>query len=321
MLHRRFTQTARAGFTLIELLVVIAIIAILIGLLLPAVQKVREAAARMRCQNNIKQLGLAFHNYASTNGHFTPGTVYAGNFFASGFSATSNEVTWVTLSLPYLEQNALYSLVNFSENMGGVNPATPTGNFTVASTFLSVMTCPSDNDDKTLAFSSYARGNYVANFGIGPFVSVHTSPSPTNTVVAPGPVGMNSRWALETISDGTSNTALVSEIIRSTGNDVRGIMHYPEGPLYTHNFTPGDLTPDLTRNGFVSTQFAPATTGHSAWSDRNIILTARSRHTGGANTAFCDGSVRFIRNNINLATWRALGTIQQIAGEIIPSDF
>lgn len=314
----------RRAFTLIELLVVIAIIAILIGLLLPAVQKVRESAARMKCSNNLKQVGIGFHNYHSTYGRFPPGNLYAGGYFAAGFNATSNECTWVTFLLPYLEQQAIYDRIDWNQNMGG--PSGPNGavdNSLVARTVIPTMVCPTDIPETTMFWSSWTRGNYAANYGIGPFVSVHTNPTPANSVPnGVGPVGVNSRWAIEQISDGSSNTAMLSELVRSPSyGDVRGVMHYPEGPLYTHNYTPNDPTPDLSRNGCVSIPAAPCTAGHNNWADRNIILTARSRHVAGANIALCDGSVRFVSNGVPLGTWKALGTIQAVTGEAIPTDY
>ena len=316
----------RHGFTLIELLVVIAIIAILIGLLLPAVQKVREAAARLKCGNNLKQLSIGFHNYHSTYGRFPAATLYTGNYFDSytNFNANSNETTWVSFLLPYLEQQALYNKIDWNQNMG--NPSGPNGavdNSLVARTPIPTMLCPNDLAEPTLFWNSWTRGNYAANYGIGPYVSVHTSPTPANAMPnGMGPIGVNSRWTIEQISDGASNTALISELIRSPAvNDVRGVMHYPEGPLYMHNYSPNDPTPDLTRNGCVSIPMAPCTAGHNNWADRNIILTTRSRHTGGVNMGLCDGSVRFVRNDVPLATWKALGTMQAIAGEALPTDY
>lgn len=325
----RFQSPPRTpGFTLIELLVVIAIIAVLIGLLLPAVQKVREAAARTKCSNNLKQLALGMHNYHDTYGHFPAGVKYRGGYFGPGypFAENNNEATWVTHILPFIEQNALYQKVDYAGNMGGPSGPKPSGvdNSIVAKTLLPTMLCPSDRPEAGPAYGAFARGNYVANYGIGPFISVHTNPTAENSITTPGPIGMNSKYAVVHITDGTSNTALVSELIRSTGNDMRGVMHYPEGPLYMHNYAPNDSTPDLTRSGCVSvpgSPGAPCATGHSSWSDRNIILTARSRHVGGVNVALCDGSIRFVRDSVASSTWRAVGTIMAVTGEVIPTDF
>ncbi len=312
---RRF---AAHGFTLIELLVVIAIIAILIGLLLPAVQKVREAAARMACSNKLKQLGLAEHNFHSAREYFTPGYMYAGNYFAGGFNINSNEHTWVTLLLPYLEQDNLYRQIDWNLNFG----AQPNADQVITSNVLTVMLCPSDSEPPTPSLSYYARGSYVANYGIGPWVNNHNSPSPTNTTTSPGPIGTNSRYTAVTISDGTSNTAMFSEILRAPAPDFRGVLHYPEGPVYTHNRTPGDLTPDEIRSSLCSsTSKAPCIGVFPDWSTRRMIVTPRSGHTGGVNVVMCDGSVRYVRNGVTLATWQALGTVQAVNGEVIPTDF
>ena len=314
----------RRGFTLIELLVVIAIIAILIALLVPAVQKVRAAAARAQCQNNMKQIALAQHNYESLFKRLTPGYLYKGDGFASGFSDTSNEFSWITLILPYIEQDNVYKTIkwtaNFGAGFGGANMPT-------TSTVQTVFLCPADmmgqSGGSWSGGQAYAKGHIVGNAGIGPMKIVHTTappPSPENTTVKPGVFAVNSKTRLNRITDGTSNTAMLSELVWGGSGDWRGVLHYPEGPFYMHNFTPNDLTPDRFRNGFCfSVPAAPCQVSHNAWNDRNDILTARSRHAGGVNVALCDASVRFVISDMTLTTWQALGTIN--GGEILGSDW
>jgi len=304
----------RNAFTLIELLVVIAIIAILIGLLLPAVQKVREAAARMKCSNNLKQIGLGFHSYHSTLEVLPPGYMYRG---PGGTAAQNSEATWVTVILPYIEQDNLFRTGNLNVTFGGTGGI----NATIQGTQLSTMKCPSNTGpyDPAVFIPGWARGNYVANNGIGPMTS--NFGSPTSTIAVPGVFLSNGNTRLTDITDGTSSTILASEVL-TVANDWRGVMHYPEGPMYQHNFTPNSRIPDNFRSGlFTSTIQAPCTGTYTAFNNRSLILTARSAHTGGVQTLFGDGSVKFIRDAVALATWQALATPQQAPGEIIPTDF
>lgn len=304
-LHRR-------AFTLIELLVVIAIIAILIALLVPAVQKVRAAAARAQCSNNMKQIALGHHNYLGVNKYFAPGYIYKGDSFSSGFNALNNEFSWVTLLLPFIEQDSLYNTIVWTNNFGNGATGNPVCTGTSQATFL----CPADMAQGPGLWSGgvYAKGHVLANAGIGPMTVVHTTnppPSPNNTTVKQGVFAVNSNTKVAQITDGTSNTAMLCEIIWGEANDWRGVMHYPEGPFYMHNFTPGDLTPDQFRTVFCKTTLAaPCVGSHNAWNDRRDILTARSRHPSGVNMALCDASVRFVANGISLANWQALGTIR-----------
>jgi prepilin-type processing-associated H-X9-DG protein len=209
-------------------------------------------------------------------------------------------------------------MIDWNLNFG----AQPNANRPVTAATLTGMVCPSDPEPAVPSLNDYARGNYVANYGMGPWVNVHTAPTPTNTTTAPGPIGTNSRYSTIAIADGTSNTAMFSEILRAPAPDFRGVLHYPEGPLYTHNRTPGDLTPDEVRSGLsVSTARAPCVGTFGDWSTRRMIVTPRSGHTGGVNVVMCDGSVRFVRAGVALATWQALGTVQAVTGEAIPTDF
>jgi prepilin-type N-terminal cleavage/methylation domain-containing protein/prepilin-type processing-associated H-X9-DG protein len=232
----------RRGFTLIELLVVIAIIAVLIGLLLPAVQKVRDAAARMSCQNNLKQMGLAAHNYESANGCLPPqvGTVALNGAFGS------NDASPQALLLPYIEQSNKYNQFNFNYNVWNDNPAVPglpkmpKINLPARSQDIKIFLCPSDpsasirpadwadNGDNNPASWPEGRLNYMGCIG---------ATSSTSPVPAGYPGGSNAAtWAvgggvfamswsggallrgvpIVGVLDGTSNTALFAEVMRGT---------------------------------------------------------------------------------------------------------
>lgn len=292
---------SRTGFTLIELLVVIAIIAILIALLLPAVQQAREAARRTQCKNNLKQIGVGLHNYHSSSEGLPPG-------FIQDPSTNRNEATWIALLLPFIDQGPRYDSIDFNACGGCTNPSSV--NFEAHSTPIEMMRCPSDLPG-TLAFDVYAKGNYGANNGVGPLIP------PRGYSVQPsrGPLGVfdsNKRLRLTDIKDGTSNTAAVSElrIYPEEGNDMRGIMFYPEGPFIHHNFSPNSTVPDQVRHSTCPDPNIdpPCMGAYNAYNDKNMIFTARSWHPGGVHVLLADGSVRFINENINLTTWQNLST-------------
>ena len=264
------SRRARGGFTLIELLVVIAIIAILIGLLLPAVQKVREAAARLKCQNNFKQIGLAMHNYQDSNGKLPAGWVTK-----SSTVAPSPGWSWGTVILPYLEQGNLLTAMNPDLT----TPGAPTINANTQST-PSVYTCPSDNrtGPTNTLLQNYGRGNYVIN----------------KAVLGPLQDGTPMSLTIQTIQDGSSNTIVVGE--RDSFKNI-GAVWGVRSSATSASFE--------GRVGYkLNVSFAPAPlppTGVGApplASDDCRRLGYGSNHTGGVNFVFGDGSVRFISNSI-----------------------
>jgi prepilin-type N-terminal cleavage/methylation domain-containing protein len=288
------TRRVRSGFTLIELLVVIAIIAILIGLLLPAVQKVREAAARTKCGNNLKQQGLAMHNYAGIYGHYP-----------AAFTNTAQPNTaqyypgwgWGTHILPFVEQDNLYRQLDpLNKTFGGLPPSnTPAQPNAFTRTVLSVFRCPSEPGPELNPFrlappdGSHAMSNYRAICGTDSSGFFYVNEDRN------GVLWQNSKIPFTGITDGTSNTVAVGECIfddRAGVNKWAAIWAGHTG-FYGGGVRISDVMWHLDNATAQINGTAPQAFG--------------SRHPGGTFFGYCDGSTRFFRNGADPAVVKWLG--------------
>ena len=298
------------AFTLVELLVVITIIGILIALLLPAVQAAREAARRVQCANNLKQLGLAMHNYHTAVGSLPPLEIYDGNLLISGQCSGCFMHTWATLILPYLEQTALYEQVVFS-----VPPWSGPANQQLRETVLPVLTCPSDSRVGLAEFTGvgtrWAKGNYAASVGVGTIADGRDQATARNEPKPNAVFSFNSGTRFADVRDGTSNTALISEVRKCPGHDLRGVPWGTDYCFYNHDRSPNNLIDDEIRGGTYNfcnpCPGVPCVGAHTTNSQDQAIISSRSSHPGGVQTLLADGSVRFISENLDLTTWWNLG--------------
>ena len=296
---------SNSGFTLVELLVVIAIIGILVGLLLPAVQAAREAARRMQCTNNLKQIGLALHNYHGAYGKFPFG--WGGTRPSSGAPGYSA----VSQILPFLEQNNTYNMIDFSLPL--VHPQ----NTPARLQEISIFRCPSDFVNPLPQTGGAI--NYMANKG-----SLHLWQDPQQNGVF---VYLRS-IQFRDISDGTSSTAAFSERMLCDGNN--GMLS-PQSDVFlsfADPSTPDDAIQicdqvDIKNLAFQFPLFmgAPWINGQHTYLHvdtpnrrscgfypTKATMPATSRHTGGVHVLYCDGSVQFVSDGIERAIWRAIGS-------------
>jgi prepilin-type N-terminal cleavage/methylation domain-containing protein/prepilin-type processing-associated H-X9-DG protein len=390
----------RRGFTLIELLVVIAIIAVLIGLLLPAVQKVREAAARLQCQNKLKQLGLAMHNLENTTGSFPPG--YAT--FSETYTAPGNNTnvdgsprgtfpnfpsfvvvgsqghglvsraevygpSWIMHVYSYMEQNTLDQRIQMGVAADDINEACPWDNLDGlpwrrsdidTQTFIQkAMQCPSAEQSEVLyadlSIENLRKGNYAACFG-GGFMRDASTVGNRQLAGVFGAVtnirkfpygerfGIGKGTRITAITDGTSNTVMLSELLANHRPDGRTSPSHPSGmnrdvrgsilcPMMGGNsfsglFPPNSRGTDVTSGCPASNDPAAFPAGDPMFCTQNRdistatggrwAVSARSRHSGGVNACMADGSVRFFRDGIPQAQWSALCTMA--GGEVVSID-
>ena len=351
MLRSPPVDRCRRAFTLIELLVVIAIIAVLIGLLLPAVQKVRSAAARAQCTNNLKQLGLAMHNYEGTIGHLPP--AFRNTTPAAWTGLPLYFFSWSALAElnPFLEQTNIYNTMDLTQPIY-VPPnysISPTNQFAVQQ-LVKLFLCPSDLMQSVggdYGVATIGPTNYAVCVGTGTTNGGPPFGSPLN---ADGMFMAGSGFRITDVSDGSSNTAMMSESLLGAGPaNASGAMPSVANAVqrvyaYTGFGTPlsdgacagasqwnvSDLRGFMwasgeMRCGSYNHYYTPNAAIYDCVTNDLTTYTsfafraARSNHTGGVNVLFGDGGVRFIAQSVSLPTWRALATRSN--GDIPGSDY
>ena len=277
----------KRGFTLIELLVVIAIIALIVGLLMPAVQQAREAARRTQCKNNLHQIGLGLHNYQSTHNVFPPGVL--GD--TGSVAANQSLHAWPTLILPFVEQVPLHNQYNFSVRFDHAN------NAAVVKTFLPVYLCPSIQKD--LVGNQYAAGHYAGNAG--------TIPGQNDGVLFPFSV-----TSFQSVVDGTANTIAVGELAYDVGGWARGANNTGGGGGggggggAGQGFARAVLRWWVCAAACARPGMNPPVTACSNSCEQSFQFS--SLHTGGGHFVFVDGHGRFVNENIDVTVFRRLLT-------------
>jgi prepilin-type N-terminal cleavage/methylation domain-containing protein/prepilin-type processing-associated H-X9-DG protein len=308
----------RGGFTLIELLVVIAIIGTLIALLLPAVQKVRESAARIQCQNNLKQFGLACINYQDTRGAFPPGSLFLPGSDWSNIDWSANKGTWIVYTLPYIEEDNLYQkLPNlYTPHFDTIGAALQTG--VLPRAIPAKLRCPSDPYQYFGPYSNYVGSlgpQCVDDFcGCTPFAQYCNEPAwgwgPSDED-EPNPAnvrGMFSRFSyavrLAECTDGTSQTILLGESLPSTNAHMQRGWYTNYGSQLSTTIIPINYPINEQDTSWCG---ANGPGPCNAMTNNNVAWGFRSRHRGGSNFTFVDGSVHFLSESIDQKTFQLLG--------------
>ncbi|RCS49465.1 DUF1559 domain-containing protein [Bremerella cremea] len=339
------------GFTLVELLVVIAIIGILIAMLLPAVQQAREAARRMQCSNNLKQLALAMHTYESSYR-----TLPSGGNGGGSTQASSSAFSVHARLLPFVEQTSLQDLIDFRQPVLAGSP--PSFSNAAAKQLIDMFLCPSDSAPEraevkfgTMSFGTDLAGtNYMANTGTGISAagkSYYDPAFPTDGVFF-----FDSSTRFADLTDGTSNTVVMSESLRGPGLDMSStpLANIPKPYRLAASLSagrsrigtsPGGVDPMFTEadiqgasdwrgdRGFpwiwgqasatlFNSYLAPNSSLPDAYSHSRGWFAARSLHPGGVNAVLADGSVKFVAETVDLPIWRGLST--RGGGEVL-ADF